>query len=517
MNGQFSHLGRQPFPLDKTIECDYFEWACPREFGRFKIRFLCPVNEQPRRFFLESFLRDLTADRPSSFVDRACACGSKICAKIERDAGISDRYDKLWKAVFRHRNAGHVRVTRSFRHPADFICYQNGQPELIIPAPSTSAKMQTGSQRTGRTGKSTVFSEILREFSPEEKSRYTANDLIRCLQEWMMSSSTALPKGNERRLGLLDGVDTTGLWDHVTVDGIGGEVDPEEFDSLCRMIAASLINSPSVNDDFALARGHLDEVWNFAARIHDKLESCHKESEFDQWFKNQREHGFHRLLNHAWKRQLGQREAQLQIGKAFHRVLLWSSYCRMAHNWGLLMLIAWMDFCSDNRIQPDSVEQMLFRRMHAPQYQLAGLPIAFFSPAQLHFVAEPLINTWQTESLHNPSAYLPIAHLLAFYGLANSERREADRVHKRNAKHPDTQLTGDPETCPEPPEFDAPDKLDDPPFLSSTDCSTCGSPLSLTRILSGAAEDIIVVEVYCRRCDKHQKSRVRPSDFPHSV
>ena len=128
MHGQFREVGEQPFPLGVGIRCSAFDWLCPPEFGRFKIRFLCPIEEEPRRFFIEPFLKDLQRPLPSAFVDQACRCGSKILKQLEADLGMPSSDEALWPAVFRQRNAGHVRVTRRFQNITDFS-------EIRVPRP----------------------------------------------------------------------------------------------------------------------------------------------------------------------------------------------------------------------------------------------------------------------------------------------------------------------------------------------------------------------------------------------
>ena len=66
------------------------------------------------------------------------------------------------------------------------------------------------------------------------------------------------------------------------------------------------------------------------------------------------------------------------------------------------MLVAWLDFCSDTSIRPNDQEQSLFRRMHAPQYNLGGLPIVFLGPPQLRFIESGYLNVGHPKGFWNP-------------------------------------------------------------------------------------------------------------------
>ena len=173
------------------------------------------------------------------------------------------------------------------------------------------------------------------------------------------------------------------------------------------------------------------------------------------------------------------------------------------------MLVAWLDFCGDERIGPDAVEQALFRRMHAPQYYLAGLPVAFLGPSQLRFIAEPLLlDVWSPTKILRRDAYLPLADLLSCYAFLSSQRRAADREEKEaaeNAMKAIHQESSDELVAPEESELDAIEAF---PMLSSHNCPTCGRRLQCEKALQVPKDGIIAVRFYCARCDNYQSNRV---------
>jgi hypothetical protein len=147
--------------------------------------------------------------------------------------------------------------------------------------------------------------------------------------------------------------------------------------------------------------------------------------------------------------------------------------------------------------------------MHAPQYYLAGLPVAFLGKSQLRFIAERLLlELWAPAKVWQPEAYRPLADMLSCYAFLNVQRRSADRDEETVAeKAPKIITTGNVpgEIVPEEQELDTIESL---PLLASLDCQTCGKPLQRNKVLSEPKGDIIAVRFYCAECDKYQSNRV---------
>ena len=512
MHGHFEAVGEQGFSLDKSVRCSAYVWHCAPEFGSFTVRFICPVEEEPRRLFIEDSLEDLKRSSPSAFVEQACQCGSKILGKIEAALDLPASDEKLWPALFRHRRTGHAWVSRRFDDVSDFVKYDlvSRRAELILPGGDID---NTKTPRFGTDGyerKKQEAHRLLRLLLSEKKQYYRDSDVIGCFQQKIaaqgVSSVPIDPLLSEFPLSTFP---HRGPIDSILMDGAFDGGKAAEFSELCGKVGAAFISEFSLRSDTQLAREYQEEYLKFLNRIDEKVQSKSPE-EFDRWFKGEREHGFVRLLgtkrSSAGTRQ--QPDAR-ERGKTFYRMSLWLAYEMMSRCYGALMLVAWLDFCDDGHICPNDLEQLLFRRMHAPQYYLAGLPVAFLGPSQLRFIAERLLlEVWAPAKILQPEAYLPLADMLSCYAFLNSERRLADREQKGDAGDAPKTVSLERLEVAVLPEARELDDIESFPMLSSLDCRTCGKALRSDKALTEPKDDIVALRLYCPTCDSYQSYRV---------
>jgi hypothetical protein len=451
---------------------------------------------------------DLGRPEPSSFVDRACACGAKILTRMETDFGISHADQDLWPAVFRQRNAGHVRATRRFCDITDFVKYDSfsGRPDLLIPGLDTSGVKIKPAIKSYFQKKYDV-NTLLRATLPAKKSSYCPEDVREFVWRASRAGGHAKSRDAAAAPAFLDRLDYPEILGWAFVDDVEGSINIEEFLELCHQIGSALIGDLHLDRDMGVVAEHCSEFQHFADRIRKKALTCKGRKEFDAWFKNVREHGYVRLLDGGGCANR-ERAAAIKLAKTFSRVLLWFSYRAMAWNYGALMLVVWLDFCDSRSIVPDDLEQLIFRRMHAPQYYFAGLPVTFFGPSQVNFIARPLLACWGTETLLDSEAYCPLAQMLGLYGICNAERRSADRDEKKPGGRAQCNAE-DAEVAPEAKDFDATDSL---PMLSSKYCPVCGKRLRTDKILSEQKNGIVAVSFFCPRCDKYSPYRVSLSN-----
>ena len=323
MHGHFEAVGEQGFSLDKSVRCSAYVWHCAPEFGSFTVRFICPVEEEPRRLFIEDSLEDLKRSSPSAFVEQACQCGSKILGKIEAALDLPASDEKLWSAHFSASpNRSCVGFT-AFRQRLGFCeirsCVKT--PELILPGGDID---NTKTPRFGTDGyerKKQEAHRLLRLLLSDKKQYYRDSDVIGCFQQKIaaqgVSSVPIEPLLSEFPLEYIPASRADRLDPHGWRSN-GGKA--AEFSELCGKVGAAFISDFSLRSDTQLAQEYQEEYLKFLNRIDEKVQSKSPE-EFDRWFKGEREHGFVRLLgtkrSSAGTRQ--QPEAR-ERGKTFYRM-----------------------------------------------------------------------------------------------------------------------------------------------------------------------------------------------------
>jgi hypothetical protein len=206
------------------------------------------------------------------------------------------------------------------------------------------------------------------------------------------------------------------------------------------------------------------------------------------------------------------------------------------------MLVVWMDFCDDSNLRPSAIERLLFRQLHAPQFYLAGLPLAFFTRAQLQWFLKPLLELWGREKF-DPEHYDSLTVLLGIAGNTDANRRAIDRTWKAEQRRKDRVekerrtperggrvTAGKVEAGPQTGQGLAPeaantvegsssprdsadrvssdpavflDRPEDFPIRSSNLCPTCQNPL--VQISEPLIKEFwAIVEVECTHCDKQE-------------
>ena len=494
MRGHFEAVGEQGFSLDNNVRCFAYVWHCPPEFGSFTVQFICPVEEEPRRFFIEDSLEDLKKSSSSAFVEQACQCGSKILGKIEADLGLPPSDERLWPALFRHRRAGHTRVSRRFDDVSDFVKYDPvpRRAALIVPGGDVDNSKTPRFATDAYERKKQDANNLLRLLLPEKKPYYRDSDVIAYYQQRIAAQGVlSIPIDPLLSEFPLDTFAHRGPIDSILMDGACNGGKAAEFFELCGKVCGAVINEFSLRSGTQVAQAHQEEYLGFLNRIDEKAQSKPPE-EFDRWFKDEREHGFLRLL--GIKRSstgTSQQPEARERGKTFYNIALWLAYEMMSRCYGALMLVAWLDFCGDGHICPNDLEQLLFRRMHAPQYYLAGLPVAFLGPSQLRFIAEPLLELWTPAKILQPEAYLALADMLSCYAFLNSQRRLADREQKGDAENAPKTVSLEQWHGTVLPEVRELDDIESFPMLSSLDCRTCGKPLRCDKALAEPKDGIV--------------------------
>ena len=204
------------------------------------------------------------------------------------------------------------------------------------------------------------------------------------------------------------------------------------FDWVWAVVGQSLIAGLELLADDTFAETHRDEYRRFCRRLIE-ASVAKKSRAFDSWMKTEREHGYVRLLPNASQLHGAGRKHAIERAKRYYRLLLWSAYQMMGRCYGALMLVVWLDFCRDQELRPTTVEKQLFRLMHAPQFYLAGLPLAFFPAGQLRWIAGPLLDCWNREQFES-EAYDALSTLLGLYGITAATRREVDRKVKADQR-----------------------------------------------------------------------------------
>jgi hypothetical protein len=258
--------------------------------------------------------------------------------------------------------------------------------------------------------------------------------------------------------------------------------------------------------DEEVASTHVDEYRYFCGRLFESF-GKRDPAGFDRWLKIEGEHGFLRLLrDHHRLRDYARQEAR-ELAQTFYRLQLWGAFQTMSRAYGALMLTIWLDLVEDQDLRPSHAEERIFRGMHLPQFHLGGLPLAFFTNTQLHWIYTLLSDFWERECL-DAEDYDPVAQLLGYYGTIVSERRSVDRnlkaEHRARARTGARGIAaGAGGTGLEASEGESAelDHAEDFPEITSPSCQTCGGRLQLV----GDHETLdqwTLVQLQCGLCDR---------------
>ena len=519
MYGTWKSVEPRPFPGDGNVPCQVYSWTGPAALNRLEIIFYSPQEERPRRFFSGTTLDYWrNPDAGSKDLDLLCSAGIPLLSAFEKAAHEHPEVVPRWegsqnraplpislyyfyRALFRNRLNGRVTMRRRLRYYKDFVDLRerNTEHKLIIPQCVLQGE-DFGSRLTGRELLSALQTSYFRE------ARSTIRDEVSDVR-W------------------IDQVSGRRVVDRLLVEGKPSGLTAQQ---VWGAVSRSLIADMDLEAELDLVARYDDEFRHFVQRLDASLRR-RTSAQFDAWLDIESRKKFLRLIARTHTLQGDDREAAKKRAQSFYRVLLWDSYQTMARAYGVVALAVFVDFCSDSLLQPDVTEISLFSQMHRPQFYLASLPLAFFTPAQLCWIAHPLLELWGQEKF-DPANYTALTSILDLYGTCASERRRVDRelkayVRRRDRQREQTHCTrgaqlreGDPTVESRGDEagsgrrtavyLDPDTHLDDweafpeihPPRPTCPACPTC--PRILRTVKSyGQNDSWLLLEVICEDCD----------------
>jgi hypothetical protein len=337
---------------------------------------------------------------------------------------------KLVTALYRNRNAGHLRIAREFACSLDFLdLVSDAQPGLVVPGSDTSTVRRR----------------------PGEGLHHLARRVIQDTIDRGAQSTEGAPTGFTRILNYLEGI-VSGLQSRRSRTPFASSSLLEELPSVHRhcddlyRFALGRIDSSSDNmgtmtrvKSSIIGEPTMLADWTEPLRDHDRLRRAFasllqaakkfKACQFDRWLRNVREHRFLPLLGADCCRKLGKDEVAEQA-QQIYCALLWLSYLGMARCYAALMLHVLVDLCLHSEVQPSEEERWLFLQRHFPRRHLGHLPLDFFGRHQLRWMIRtitPLLNL----NVRQKEAYRAIPELLGLFGHMVRNRREADRRVKK--------------------------------------------------------------------------------------
>src|SRR5262249_51192858 len=171
--------------------------------------------------------------------------------------------------------------------------------------------------------------------------------------------------------------------DELFVDGITCPASASDFHRTYSAVSSVLVHGFDAKQQQRLIEENRAE-WRhfFESLVRAYLARKRGEKSFDRWLKVSLEHGLCRLLP-GWTRLPHDKRAEARCrARAYFRQTMWAAYQAMSRGFGASMLLVWLAFTRSPLISPTDIESRLFRQVNAPQLYLAGLPLAFFPPAQ---------------------------------------------------------------------------------------------------------------------------------------
>ena len=328
-------LGDGRFLGDPNVPCRVYEWSVPnsKKFGSFKIKFVSPEEDGPRRFFAERVLRAWDKPKQNSvFLENACRCGNKILAALDQVASGQQESFPVLLAMFRNRNEGHESVTRSFSSLLDFSggASSDSRPELVVPGFNSESAKWHGTHRA------TVYNltkDWLKQFGGSPES-VNANAVIETLQDHSVGDwADRMGDDLQPKLFRLDELVGRSQFDLFFTDGVWRFSD-FDWDLAIERVRKALIYGPCTAAD---SRAAFDdpEFRFFASRISEKAKT-RSVADFSKWLRNHRQQGFVKLLP-SGQRLDGEKKVARERARRMFCALLWQSYQEMARCYGALM------------------------------------------------------------------------------------------------------------------------------------------------------------------------------------
>jgi hypothetical protein len=426
-------------------------------------------------YFVESLLRLWLQNKPTRFLERACAFGYKILTEIDAPSADDRDVYKLCQALFRNRHRGHARVGRQFGSAVDFVdCGPGGPPRLLTPGlGEDAAEHAPAAGETVHQAANRLLREALEQGEKGTAgTRTSAFAGVLDAYEGMLEKSRPPGRKGARRASYcfpIDEMPGRGKVDLLFTDGLT-RAAPWEGVKAMNKVGGALIYGPLTSEDQKAAVKDPD-FKGFVRKLGESVRS-RDVSEFDRWLQNVREHRFLSLVGGARLTGTAREEAAARA-RRFYSLLMWLSYQRMSRCFAAAMLLAYIDFCLAGEGERDLEERWLFRQWHLPQLHLAALPLDFFARAQLRWMILALQRMWWG-GVVEPERYDMITDLLGVYGALVRERREADRRRKAAPARTHTTPAG---TQPFPTKMPG----QDPVGLLFTDGLTRGAPNGTSR------------------------------------
>jgi len=405
--------------------------------GEFTVRFLSPDGDEgPRVYYIEPLIHHWIKDKPTTFVEDACNYGRKILAVFDSQSADAKQDYQRWHTLFRQRNKGHMHIATQFLDPVDFVDFLTAsEPELITPGISPSEQLVAAvTQNIGSSQRSRARRLLSGALNPRDNdplccramlqssgpnAKHRAPNLRGVLDAYdalFAVGTVALHPGRQHRWLALDMLPDRSDLDVLFTDGWQRLPERWAFSQAIQKVRSALIYCSDWDIPIDLPR---------AKQFMHSLEKRFQGKAFDQKWKHAREHSFLPFI-HGGTRLVGREkeEAALQAQR-FACELMWLAYQRMARCWGVLMMLAEIDFGLNNEAVPTAQERWLFRQWHFPQIYLGGLPLGFLGRAQLRWIIRKLHELWG-QAITDPARYAEVTDLLWFFGSSVRRRRAAD-------------------------------------------------------------------------------------------
>jgi hypothetical protein len=516
---RFVRVGEAPYPAgDGTPQCGVYEWTPggQKTNGRFKVRFRSPDGEPgPRTYYVEPLLNHWLQNKPTRFLERACAFGYKILTEIDPpSAGDRDVY-RLCQALFRNRGEGHDVVGRMFSSAVDFVdCGPGGPPRLLTPGlGEDAAERVTAAGDTVHRGADRLVHEALGQGGKGAAgTRTNAFSGFLAAYERLLEVPPPPEREGDGRASYcfpIDEMPGRGEIDLLFTDGLIRGA-PWKSESATDRVRSSLIYGRlTVKDQEAAVKDPDFKV--FVRKLGEAVRTRGGRA-FDEWLKNLQQHGYLSLVGGSGLKGTAREEAAARA-RQFFSLMMWMAYERMARCYGALMLLAYVDFCLAGEGERGPEEKWLFRQWHVPQLHLAALPLDFLGRPQFRWVIPTLHRLWGGRVVA-PERYDLVTDLLGVSGALVRERREADRRTKAAPACTYTIPAG-PEVLSDlaaKEDYLPPDPVR---VLSSPDCPVCGEKLQLSD--SGPPDlserSRARLPLYCPGCDVDREYVVDLDEF----
>jgi hypothetical protein len=492
-----------------------YEWsptAAPN-CHTFTIRFISPDEPGPRDFHVEPLLRRWVADEPTPFLDRACAYGTRALAEF-RSRPAQDEQDepddwvlyRLYRALFRNRDEGRLRVGRLFKDTRDFVECDPGAGVSLL-TPGLGDGLEASAAELGGAALGAIAERLLRRAirssgRGESPARAGRPDVIRAYEALCAREVTPGPASGPCAFPLNErpGRDKIDL---LFTDGLDRSWRRWPAVEATEKVRTALMCGPVSASDLAEAT-HDRDLFGRCVRTLWRAVTTLTPDAFDRWLMNARTHGYLPLVGGTRLKGDQKKVASLQAQRIYCG-LTWLAYERMARCYGALMLRVYVDFCLHAEREPTDEERWLFRQRHIPQLYLACLPLDFLGKPQVRWVIRGLTRFWR-DLVVEPERYDSFTDLLGLFGLLVRSRREADRRSKERAARGRSVsaeaflLSGPAASTDDHLAVEA--GLDPIRWLSSRNCLDCKDPLQPREVLDATDPSRARVRCYCGRCDK---------------